>query len=134
MECSRAWLRGVDALPPSRRKLDRIRVTANALAPSPARDRHGETEDLVGFLGSMLDSADQRAGLVATDAGVVAVAAGARFANGRDLLGQPRGLFFIGCTEFWERISFHAMLALTVRKMCGKLSLRGNVVHYVGTT
>src|SRR5258706_662992 len=132
MECSRAWLRGVDALPPSRRKLDRIRVTANALAPSPARDRHGETEDLVGVLGSMLDSADQRAGLVATDAGVVAVAAGARFANGRDLLGQPRGLFFIGCTESWERISFHGMLALLVLYMVDQLLLPGNLENIVG--
>jgi hypothetical protein len=50
---------------------------------------------------------DEGIGLVATNAG--AVAEGARFTNGRNFLGQPRGLFFIGCTEFWERISFHGI-------------------------
>jgi len=54
---------------------------------------------------------------VATDAVAVAVAPTARFANGRDLLGQPRGLFFIGATELWERISFHGMQALLVLYM-----------------
>jgi POT family proton-dependent oligopeptide transporter len=69
---------------------------------------------------------------VATDAGVVAAAAGTRFANGRDLLGQPRGLFFIGCTEFWERISFHGMLALLVLYMVDQLLLPGHVENIVG--
>jgi proton-dependent oligopeptide transporter, POT family len=67
---------------------------------------------------------------VATDAG--AIAASARFTNGRDLLGQPRGLFFIGCTEFWERISFHGMLALLVLYMVERLLLPGHVENIVG--
>ncbi len=67
---------------------------------------------------------------MATDA--AAVAATARFANGRDLLGQPRGLFFIGCTEFWERISFHGMLALLVLYMVDQLLLPGHVENIVG--
>jgi proton-dependent oligopeptide transporter, POT family len=67
---------------------------------------------------------------VATDA--AAVAASARFTNGRDLLGQPRGLFFIGCTEFWERVSFHGMLALLVLYMVDQLLLPGHVENIVG--
>jgi POT family proton-dependent oligopeptide transporter len=67
---------------------------------------------------------------VATDA--AAIAASTRFTNGRDLLGQPRGLFFIGCTEFWERISFHGMLALLVLYMVEQLLLPGHVEHIVG--
>jgi proton-dependent oligopeptide transporter, POT family len=69
---------------------------------------------------------------VATDSDTVAVAATARFASGRDLLGQPRGLFFIGCTEFWERISFHGMLALLVLYMVDQLLLPGHVENIVG--
>jgi proton-dependent oligopeptide transporter, POT family len=61
-----------------------------------------------------------------------AVAAGARFTNGRDLLGQPRGLLFIGCTEFWERISFHGMLALLVLYMVDQLLLPGHIENIVG--
>jgi POT family proton-dependent oligopeptide transporter len=67
---------------------------------------------------------------VATDAG--AVAATARFANGRDLLGQPRGLFFIGATELWERISFHGMQALLVLYMVEQLLQPGHVENIVG--
>src|ERR1700731_1634246 len=81
-------------------------------------------------VGSTLESADEGACLVATDAGTVA--AGGHFANGRDLLGQPRGLFFIGCTEFWERISFHGMLALLVLYMVEQLLLPGHIEHVVG--
>ena len=67
---------------------------------------------------------------MATDA--VAVAPTARFANGRDLLGQPRGLFFIGATELWERISFHGMQALLVLYMVEQLLLPGHVENIVG--
>jgi proton-dependent oligopeptide transporter, POT family len=67
---------------------------------------------------------------VATDAD--AVAATARFANGRDLLGQPRGLYFIGATELWERISFHGMQALLVLYMVDQLLLPGHVENIVG--
>jgi proton-dependent oligopeptide transporter, POT family len=68
--------------------------------------------------------------LVATDAD--AVAATARFANGRELLGQPRGLYFIGATELWERISFHGMQALLVLYMVDQLLLPGHVENIVG--
>jgi proton-dependent oligopeptide transporter, POT family len=68
--------------------------------------------------------------LVATDAD--AVAATVRFANGRDLLGQPRGLYFIGATELWERISFHGMQALLVLYMVDQLLLPGHVENIVG--
>ena len=61
-----------------------------------------------------------------------AVAARARFTNSRDLLGQPRGLFFIGRTEFWERISFHGMLALLVLYMVDQLLLPGHIENIVG--
>jgi len=69
---------------------------------------------------------------VTTDAVAVAVAPTTRFANGRDLLGQPRGLFFIGATELWERISFHGMQALLVLYMVEQLLLPGHVEHIVG--
>lgn len=55
-------------------------------------------------------------------------------AGGRDLLGQPRGLLFIGATELWERISFHGMQALLVLYMVGELLLPGHVGHVVGFT
>src|ERR1700736_3332903 len=95
-------------------------------------DLHAETEDLAGVLGSTLESVDEGVGLVATDAGAVAVDARGRFVNGRDFLGQPRGLFFIGCTEFWERISFHGMQALLVLYMVEQLLLPGHVENIVG--
>src|ERR1039458_1560811 len=86
---------------------------------------------LVVFLVPRL-TASMRGRLVATDA--VAVAPTARFANGRDLLGQPRGLFFIGATELWERISFHGMQALLVLYMVEQLLLPGHVENIVGFT
>ena len=66
-----------------------------------------------------------------TDAVAVAVAAGGP-ANRRDLLGHPRGLFIIGCTELWERISFHGMQALLVLYMVEQLLLPGHVENIVG--
>jgi proton-dependent oligopeptide transporter, POT family len=71
---------------------------------------------------------------MATEAGAVAVAPTTRFANGRDLLGQPRGLLFIGATELWERISFHGMQALLVLYMAERLLLPGHVENIVGFT
>jgi POT family proton-dependent oligopeptide transporter len=71
---------------------------------------------------------------VATDGGTVAVAPTARFANGRDLLGQPRGLYFIGATELWERISFHGMQAILVFYLAEQLLLPGHVENIVGFT
>jgi len=66
-----------------------------------------------------------------TDAVAVAVAAGGP-ANRRDLLGHPRGLFIIGCTELWERISFHGMQALLILYMVEQLLLPGHVENIVG--
>ncbi len=62
----------------------------------------------------------------------MSLAASAPFAKSRDLLGQPRGLFFIACTEFWERVSFHGMLALLVLYMVDQLLLPGHVENIVG--
>ena len=96
------------------------------------RDVHGEILDRGGVLGATLEGVDEGVGLVVTDAGVVEVAASERFVSGRDLLGQPRGLFFIGCTEFWERVSFHGMLALLVLYMVDQLLLPGHIENIVG--
>jgi hypothetical protein len=52
--------------------------------------------------------------------------------SGRDLLGHPRGLFYIGGTELWERISFHGMQALLVLYMVEHLLLPGHVEHIAG--
>jgi proton-dependent oligopeptide transporter, POT family len=73
-----------------------------------------------------------RLGIGGVLADAVAVARTARFANGRDLFGQPRGLFFIGATELWERISFHGMQALLVLYMAEQLLLPGHVENIVG--
>ena len=70
---------------------------------------------------------------MATDT-VAAPALRPRLANGRDLLGQPRGLFFIGSTELWERVSFHGMQSLLVLYMVERLLLPGHVENIVGFT
>jgi POT family proton-dependent oligopeptide transporter len=82
------------------------------------------------LLDAILEDLDARFGLVATDA--VAEIVRTRLANRRDLLGQPRGLFFIGATELWERISFHGMQALLILYMVERLLLPGHVEHIVG--
>lgn len=69
---------------------------------------------------------------MAAGADAIAAAAGTRFVDGRDVLGHPRGLFFIGCTELWERISFHGMQALLVLYMVEQLLLPGHVENIVG--
>src|ERR1700733_7560810 len=53
-------------------------------------------------------------------------------ATNRDIFGYPRGLFFIGATELWERISFHGMQAMLVLYMAESLLLPGHVEHIVG--
>jgi proton-dependent oligopeptide transporter, POT family len=73
---------------------------------------------------------DARVGLVATE--VRAAQAGAAVASGGEFLGHPRGLFFIGGTELWERISFHGMQALLVLYMVEYLLLPGQVEHIAG--
>jgi POT family proton-dependent oligopeptide transporter len=67
---------------------------------------------------------------VAAEGGTIA--ADARFAKDRDLLGHPRGLLVIGCTELWERISFHGMQALLVLYMVERLLLPGHIENIVG--
>jgi len=62
----------------------------------------------------------------------VVVAAQSRFARDRDLLGQPRGLLFIGSTELWERVSFHGMQALLVLYMVERLLLPGHIGNIFG--
>jgi POT family proton-dependent oligopeptide transporter len=52
--------------------------------------------------------------------------------QGRDFLGQPRGLLFIGATEFWERVSFQGMLALLVLYMVDRLLIPGHIENIVG--
>lgn len=52
--------------------------------------------------------------------------------DGRDFLGQPRGVLFIGGTEFWERVSFHGMLAILVLYLVDELLLPGHIEHVVG--
>lgn len=45
---------------------------------------------------------------------------------------QPRGLWVLVGTEFWERVSFHGMQALLVLYMVGNLLLPGHVEHVAG--
>lgn len=40
-----------------------------------------------------------------------------------DLFGQPKGLWVLAGTEFWDRISFHGMVAMLVLYMTGDLLL-----------
>jgi POT family proton-dependent oligopeptide transporter len=47
---------------------------------------------------------------------------------------QPRGLYFIGATELWERISFNGMQSLLVLYMIEQLLLPGHVENIVGFT
>jgi POT family proton-dependent oligopeptide transporter len=79
---------------------------------------------------SASDRTDAQVGLVALVAG--AAEAHAPVPGGREFLGHPRGLFFIGGTELWERISFHGMQALLVLYMVEYLLLPGQVEHIAG--
>ncbi len=78
------------------------------------------------MLGAPLQAVAGRVRVVAIDAGGVA-ATSSSLANDRDLFGHPRGLFFIGGTELWERVSFHGMQALLVLYMVEHLLLPGFV-------
>lgn len=42
---------------------------------------------------------------------------------GSELFGQPKGLWVLAGTEFWDRISFHGMVAMLVLYMTGDLLL-----------
>jgi proton-dependent oligopeptide transporter, POT family len=67
---------------------------------------------------------------VALDAGAAPLKV--LLADDRELLGHPRGLFIIGGTELWERISFHGMQALLVLYMVERLLLPGHVENVAG--
>ena len=57
---------------------------------------------------------------------------GGPLTQSRDFLGQPRGLLFIGATEFWERVSFQGMMALLVLYMVDRLLIPGHIENIVG--
>jgi proton-dependent oligopeptide transporter, POT family len=62
-----------------------------------------------------------------------AVAAGrAPSAERAEFFGHPRGLGYIAGTEFWERVSFHGMLALLTLYMAGELLMPGHVERIWG--
>ncbi|MDT7934690.1 MAG: peptide MFS transporter [Sphingomonadaceae bacterium] len=64
---------------------------------------------------------------------MASVAAGAGTDTGRGgLEGQPRGLWVLAGTEFWERVSFHGMQALLVLYMVEQLLLPGHAEHVAG--
>ena len=49
-----------------------------------------------------------------------------------DVLGHPRGLFYLVFAELWERFSYYGMQALLVLYMGQQLLLPGHVEHVVG--
>src|SRR5579871_5664215 len=51
--------------------------------------------------------------------------------DGRTFLGHPQGLFFLACTEIWERFSYYGMMALLVLYLVNQLLLPGHV-EYIG--
>lgn len=53
-------------------------------------------------------------------------------ARAPDLWGHPRGLWTIGGTELWDRISFHGMVAMLVLYMTGDLLQPGRVENVAG--
>ena len=51
---------------------------------------------------------------------------------GSNLFGHPRGLVTLASTEFWERISFHGMVALLTLYMVEQLLLPGHIEKIIG--
>lgn len=49
-----------------------------------------------------------------------------------ELLGHPRGLWVLGGTELWDRISFHGMVSMLVLYMTGELLQPGRIEHVAG--
>ncbi len=49
-----------------------------------------------------------------------------------ELFGHPRGLWVLGGTELWDRISFHGMVSMLVLYMTGELLQPGRIEHVVG--
>ena len=53
---------------------------------------------------------------------------------GKDILGHPRGLWYLSFCEAWERFSFYGMQALLVLYLTQYLLLPGHIEHVVGFT
>jgi proton-dependent oligopeptide transporter, POT family len=53
-------------------------------------------------------------------------------ARSTDIIGHPRGLFYLAFTEAWERFSYYGMTALLALYMVNQLLLPGHVEHVVG--
>ena len=51
-----------------------------------------------------------------------------------ELFGHPRGLWVLGGTELWDRISFHGMVAMLVLYMTSDLAQPGRVDNVLGFT
>jgi len=49
-------------------------------------------------------------------------------------MGHPKGLFYLACTEAWERFSFYGMISLLVLYLVNQLLLPGHVEHIAGFT
>lgn len=49
-----------------------------------------------------------------------------------ELFGHPRGLWVLGGTELWDRISFHGMVSMLVLYMTGELLHPGRIEHVMG--
>jgi POT family proton-dependent oligopeptide transporter len=82
-----------------------------------------------------VDDSGFEAVLDADPKGIESAASVARTApssDGHDLFGHPRELVVLASTEFWDRISFHGMLALLVLYMVEQLLLPGHIEHVVG--
>jgi POT family proton-dependent oligopeptide transporter len=52
--------------------------------------------------------------------------------EGNTFLGHPKGLFFLACTELWERFSYYGMMALLVLYLVNQLLLPGHVENIGG--
>jgi POT family proton-dependent oligopeptide transporter len=50
-----------------------------------------------------------------------------------EVLGHPRGLFYLAFTEAWERFSYYGMMGLLALYMGNQLLLPGHVEHVVGS-
>jgi POT family proton-dependent oligopeptide transporter len=63
---------------------------------------------------------------------MTADAAAVGVAEGREILGHPRGLAYLVFAEAWERFSFYGMQALLVLYMGQQLFLPGHIEHVAG--
>jgi POT family proton-dependent oligopeptide transporter len=65
---------------------------------------------------------------------MTAAATAAQAPAGKDILGHPRGLWYLSFCEAFERFSYYGMLALLVLYLTQYLLLPGHVEHVVGFT